>query len=147
MLLAAQEIFMHSERVHKQVEKIRMCNSVVPTLTNFFMAHSEEKIFVETSDGPLLPNLYLRYINDAHTIFDCNQNCKEFLPILNAQHQSVKFTIEKATDSLSFFDVEIKFVKFGFKTSVWRKPTYTELLLNFRSTCPNPLKSGLITRL
>ena len=35
--------------------------------------------------------------------------CDEFLPILNAQHQSVKFTVEKATDSLPFLDVEIKF--------------------------------------
>ena len=80
-----------------------------------------------------------------YAIFDGNQNCDEFLPILNAQHQSVKFTVEKATDSLPFLDVEIKFDEFGFKTRVWRKPTYTGLLLNFRSTCPNAWKSGLIT--
>ena len=41
--------------------------------------------------------------------------------------------------------MEIKFDEFGFKTLVWRKPTYTGLLLNFRSTCPNAWKSGLIT--
>ena len=80
-----------------------------------------------------------------YAIFDSNQNCNEFLPILNAQHQSVEFTVEKATDSLPFLDVEIKFDEFGFKTRVWRKPTYTGLLLNFRSTCPNAWKSGLIT--
>ena len=57
----------------------------------------------------------------------------------------IKFTVEKATDSLPFLDVEIKFDEFGFKTSVWRKPTYTGLLLNFGSTCPNAWKSGLIT--
>ena len=80
-----------------------------------------------------------------YAIFDSNQNCDEFLPILNAQHQSVKFKVETATDSLPFLDVEIKFDEFGFKTSVWHKPTYTGLLLNFRSTCPNAWKSGLIT--
>ena len=57
----------------------------------------------------------------------------------------MKFTVEKATDSLPFLDVEIKFDEFGFKTSIWCKPTYTKLLLNFRSTCPNAWKSGLIT--
>ena len=80
-----------------------------------------------------------------YAIFNCYQNCDEFLPILNAQYQSVKFTTEKATDSLLFLDVEIKFDEFGFKTSVWRKPIYTGLLLNFRSTCPNGRKSGLFT--
>ena len=113
-------------------------------MANFFMAHSEEKIFAEKSNGSLLPKLYLRYIDDVYAIFDSNQNCDEFLSILNAQSQSVKFTVEKATDSLSF-DVELKFDEFGFKTSVWGKPTYTGLMLNFRSTCPNAWKSGLIT--
>ena len=57
----------------------------------------------------------------------------------------MKLTVEKATDLLPFLNVEIKFDKFNFKTSVWRKPTYAGLLLNFRSTCPNARKSGLIT--
>ena len=145
VLLATQGIFMHNERFYKQVEGIIMGNPLGPTMANFFMAHLEEKIFAEKSNGPVLPKLYLRYIDDVYAIFDSNQNCDEFLPILNAQHQSVKFTVEKATDSLPFLDVEIKFDEFGFKTRVWRKPTYTELLLNFRSTCPNAWKSGLIT--
>ena len=89
----------------------------------FLMAHLEEKTFAEKSNGPLLLKLYLRYIDDVYAIFDSNQNCDEFLPILNAQHQSVKSTVEKATDSLPFLEVKIKFDEFGFKTSVWRKPT------------------------
>ena len=129
MLLATQGIFMHNERFYKQVEGIIMGNQLGPTIANFFMAHLEEKIFAEKSNA----------------IFDSNQNCYEFLPILNAQHQSVKFTVEKATDSLPFLDVEIKFDEFGCKTIVWHKPTYTGLLLNLRSTCPNAWKSGLIT--
>ena len=31
------------------------------------------------------------------------------------------------------------------KTIAWHKPTYSGLLLNLRSTCPNAWKSGLIT--
>ena len=111
MLLATQGIFMHNERFYEQVEGIIMGNQLGPTMANFFMAHSEEKIFAEKSNA----------------IFDSNQNCYEFLPILNAQHQSVKFTVEKATDSLPFLDAEIKFDEFGFKTSVWHKPTHTGL--------------------
>jgi len=40
----------------------------------------------------------------------------------------LKFTVEKATESLSFLYVEIKFDEIGFKTQVWRKPTYAGLL-------------------
>ena len=98
-----------------------MGNPSRPTLANFFKAHLEEKIFAEKSNGPLLLKLYLRYIDDAYPIFDSNQNCDEFLPILNEEHQSVKFTVEKATNSVPFLDVEIKFDEFGFKTSVWGK--------------------------
>ena len=96
-------------------------------MANFFVAHLEEKIFAEKSNEPLLLKLYFRYIDDVYAIFDSNQNCDEFLPILNAQHQSVKFTVKKATDSLPFLDVEIKFDEFGFKTSVWHKSIYMGL--------------------
>ena len=123
MLLATQGVFMHNEQFYKQVEGIIMGNPSRLTMANFFMAHLEEKIFLEKSNAPLLPKLYLRYFDDVYAIFDSNQNCDDFLPILNAQHQKVKLTIEKATDSLLFLDVEIKLDEFDFKTSVWRKPT------------------------
>ena len=122
-----------------------MGNPLGPTMANFFMVHLQEKIFTKKSNGPLLRKFYLLYIDDMHAIFDRNQNYEEFLPILNAQHPSVKFTVEKATNSLPFLDVEIKFDEFSFKTRVWREPSYTGLLLNFRSTCSNAWESGLIT--
>ena len=131
MLLATQGNFMQNERFYKQVEGIIMGNPLGPTMANFFMAHLEEKIFAEKSNGPLLPKLYLRYIDDVYAIFDSNQNCDEFLPILNAQHQSVKFTVEKATDPLPLLDVEKQFDEFGFKTSFWRKPTLYGTVVKF----------------
>ena len=147
MLLTIQGIFMHNERFYKQVEGNIMGNPLGPTMANFFMAHLEQKFFSEKCNALLLPKLNLRYIDDVYAIFNSNQNCDDFLPILNTQHQSVKFTVEKAPDSLPFLDVEIKFNEFGFKTSVWRKLAYTGLLVNFRSTCPNAWKFGLITYL
>ena len=107
MLFATPEIFMHNKRFYKQVEGIIIGNSLGRTMANFFMAYSEEKTFAEKSNAPLLSKFYLRYIDDVYAIFDSNQNCDEFLPILNAQHQSVKFTVEKAAYSLPLLDVEI----------------------------------------
>ena len=94
MLLTTQGIFIHNERFNKQVNRIVMDNTLGPTMANFFMADLEEKIFAEKSNGRFLPKLYLRYIDAVYAIFDSNRNCDEFLPILNAQHQSVKFTVK-----------------------------------------------------
>ena len=49
----------------------------------------------------------------------------------------MKYTIEKATQSLSFSDVEIKILESGVESLVRRKPFHVELLLYFNDTCPN----------
>ena len=64
--------------------------------------------------------------------------------ILNSQHNDIKFTIEKTTDTLAFLDVEIKLNDTSFDTTVYRKPTNTGLYLNFFANCPKQWKSGLI---
>ena len=64
--------------------------------------------------------------------------------MLDAQHKGIKFTIEKATSTLNFLDVEIKINDTAYDTCIWRKPTNTGLLLNFHSICPTTWKSGLI---
>ena len=53
MLLTTQGIFMHNKRFYKQVDEIIMGNPLGPTRANFFMAHLEEKIFVEKSNASL----------------------------------------------------------------------------------------------
>ena len=78
MLLASQGIFMHNEQFYKQVQGITMGNPLGLTMANFFKAHLEEKILSEKSNAPLLPKLYLRYIDDVYAIFNSNQNCDDF---------------------------------------------------------------------
>ena len=52
---------------------------------------------------------------------------QKFLNVLNAQHKDIKFTIEKATNTLNFLDVEIKMNDTAYDTCIWRKPTNTGL--------------------
>ena len=69
----------------------------------------------------------------------------EFLQMLNSQHASIKFTIEKEANnkSLTFLDVQIQLTDKGYDMCVWRKPTNTGLLLNYKANCPKTWKSGL----
>ena len=44
-----------------------------------------------------------------------------FLNILNSQHDNIKFTIEKSTNTLQFLDVDIKISENTVDIWVWRK--------------------------
>ena len=133
---------MFNNRLYKQIDGVTMGSPLGPTLANFFLRHLEEKIFAQNSSAA--PKLYLRYIDDVNAIFDNNNSCTSFLSILNSQHKDIKFTVEKATETLSFLDVEINITDNGFKSWVWRKKTNTRVILNYNAICPKSWKTGLI---
>ena len=70
---------------------------------------------------------------------------KQFLNVLNSQHPNAKFTVESMDDDkfLPFLDVEVKLVDDGVETWVHRKPTDTEVILNYSSLAPMSWKIGL----
>ena len=87
-------------------------------MANFFLGCLEEKLF--NNNNYLLPNLYLRYIDDIYAVFDSDSACTQFLDILNSQHKDIKFTLEKNTnrENLPFLDVQIKLNDAGNDTCV-----------------------------
>ena len=89
-----------------------------PTLANFFLGCVEEKLFANSNN--LLPNLYLRYIDDIYAVFDSDSACTQFLDILTSQRKGIKFTLVKNTylENLPFLDVQIKLNDAGFDTCV-----------------------------
>ena len=90
------------------------------------------------------PKLYVCYIDVVFAVLDDVNACSSFLNILNSQHDNIKFTIEKSTNTLQFVDVDIKISENTVDTWVWRKLTNTGLFLNFAATCPIKWKSGLV---
>ena len=142
LMLATQGIFMFIDRLYKQIDGVTMGSPLGPTLTNFFLEHLEEIIFAQNSSAA--PKLFLRYIDDVYTIFDDNNSCTSFLSILNSQHKDIKFTVEKATKTLSFLDVEINITNNGFESWIWGKKTNTGVILNCNAICPKSWKTGLI---
>ena len=88
--------------------------------------------------------MYSRYVDDIFAVFDNSDHCTKFLDLLNSQHNNIKFTVELPSDTIPFFDVEIRLNKTGIDTWVYRKPTNTNLILNFNALCPTKWKSELI---
>ena len=140
--MATQGIFMFNDRLYKQIDGVTMGSPLGPTLANFFLGQLEEKIFAQNSSTE--PKLYLRYVDDVYAIFDDYDSCSSFLSTLNSQHKDIKFTVEKATKTLSFLDVEINITDNGFESWVWRKKTNTGVILNYNAICPKSWKTGLI---
>ena len=62
------------------------------------------KIFEKTN---LQPKLYLRYVDDIFAVFDCNDFLHVFFNYINNVQPNLQFTLEKATTTLSFLDVEL----------------------------------------
>ena len=90
------------------------------------------------------PKLYLRYIDDVFSIFDKSQDYVPFLNFINSLHRNLEFTVEVATNSLPFLDVNVVLGSQGVELTVYRKPTNTDVVLNFRAVAPPLWKAGLI---
>ena len=128
--------------MYKQVVGIGMGSPLCCTMANFFLGHLETLIFKDQMS--CRPKLYVRYIHDVFAVFDDVNACSSFVNILNSQHDNIKLTIEKSTNTLQFLDVGIIISENNVDTWVWRKPTNTGLFLNFAAICPIKWKSGLV---
>ena len=74
-----------------------------------------------------------------------NHDLDNFYNKMNTIHPNLQFTLERPNnDKLPFLDTEIKKIKNQLQTSVYRKPTDTNLIIQYTSTCPKSWKLGLI---
>ena len=77
------------------------------------------------------PVFYRRYIDDTFLLFRDKSHVELFHKYLNEQHPNIKFTYEvERSKKLSFLDITIT-RESTFKTSVYRKPTFTGLGSSF----------------
>ena len=92
---------------------------------------------------------YKRYVDDIFCLFTSESDVSSFFDFINSRHGNIKFTCENEIDGkLPFLDVLIQLGSdLKFRTSTYRKPTYTGLLTNFFSFTPAGYKAGLVKTL
>ena len=140
--IATAGMFIYKDQLYKQVDGVAMGNPLAPTIANFFLAHLENKLFL--SSLPFYPAFYARYVDDVFCIFRSEIDCNDFLISLNSLHPNLQFTVEKSNGSLPFLDVEVRLTDGACETMVYRKETYTGVMLNFKAIAPRKWKAGLI---
>ena len=122
-----ESLFVTIYRLYKQMDGFAVGSPLGPTLANFFLGHIEKQLHNNSTIDK--PKLFERHIDAIFVVFDDDQTCERFLNILTSQDQSLKSTIEKATQSLCFPDVEINiFRKWCRKFSMTRIISYGTFL-------------------
>ena len=124
--------FLYKDELFRQIDGVAMGSPLAPTLANMFISHLE-KTWLNASNRNA-PVQYYRYVDDIFCVFDADkQDFKEFFRFINNYHSNIKFTYECDPSKLPFLDVNITTRDGRIERCVYRKPTYTNLVLNFNA--------------
>ena len=146
-LAVLNSFFIFDKKLYRQIEGLGMGLPLGPSFANIFMCHMEEKWL---SECPLdfKPVFYRRYIDDSFALFNDQSHIPQFLSYLNSKHLSISFTCDKEQNCvLPFLDCLIRRNNNKFETSVYRKPSSTELGISFYSFIPFVFKLNSIKTL
>ncbi|XP_066263270.1 uncharacterized protein [Branchiostoma lanceolatum] len=137
--------FIFKGTYYQQVEGAAMGSPVSPIVANLFMEHFEE---VAISTAPNPPKFWGRFVDDTFVI-QRKDKIEEFTTHINNINRAIKFTIERETDGkLPMLDTMIHRRPDGtLYATVYRKPTHTDLYLNFASHHPLQHKIGVVRTL
>ena len=120
---------------------------LAPTFANIFMSHHEKK-FLNNCPAEFSPVFYRRYVDDTFVLFRDHSHANLFLNYINNQHNNISFTMEVEADgTLPFLDVTITKSCNSFNTSVYRKPSNSNLTISYVSFCSFNFKLNSIKSL
>ena len=93
------------------------------------------------------PSLWLRYVDDTFTAVHKN-GINDFHEHLNRQNADIQFTKEiEENGKISFLDCLVTRDNSKLKTTIYRKPTHTDRLLDQSSYNPTSHKATIIRTL
>ena len=115
--------------------------SLMVVMAEAFLQY-HEKNAIETAKNqnpPINIKSFLRYVDDSHARFDCNDQADRFLEILNAQDPNISYTIEhESNEGLNYLDVNAKNNGQGkYEFSIHRKNAITNIQIKPNS-CHDP---------
>ena len=123
-----------------------MGSPLAPILADLFMTKMEQKLNRFSTNRP---KIWLRYVDDVFCIFEINiDKIHEFLGRINKWHPNLRFTVEfEQNKRLPFLDVLVMREQDQHITTLYRKPTHTDLYLLWESNQCRKYKLGLIKTL
>ena len=135
LLLCTREVhFSFNGELYKQTEGVAMGSPLGPVLANIFMTQLENTM-VPKLDKQLYG--WKRYVDDVFAYTD-PQYITEVITKLNDFHTNINFKYEfEQGKSISFLDVLVMRTDNGhLETTVYRKPTHTNVYIHWNSYAP-----------
>ena len=102
--------------------------------------------YLATSSVPSPPKHYKHFVDDGFWHFADRTHADKFLQHINSLTEDLQYTIEYPSDdgSIPFLDVLIHPDR---STSIYRKPTHTNLYTHYSSSSPASTKNSIISSL
>ena len=140
----SESSFIFDYLLYKQIDGVAMGSPLGPTLANAFLCHYEKE-WLDNCPSHFKPVVYKRYVDDIFVLFSSREHLQLFVDYMNKQHKCIKFTSEtECNNSFSFLDIKIARQDNQFKTSVYRKPTFSGVFTHYESYLDNSYKKSLI---
>jgi hypothetical protein len=137
--------FIFNNKMYVQHNGVAMGAPLAPVIADIFMSHLEETLMDRLVQSGV--HEWFRYVDDTFILLEPTTKIEDVLNILNSFHPSISFTREVQKDgSLSFLDVRVipSIQKNKFQTTIYRKDTFTGLLLKWDSFVPIEYKKASI---
>ena len=138
--------FTFKGRFYEQQEGAAMGSPISPIVANLYMEDLETKA-IQSAQNP--PSFWRRFVDDTLTIMKSSQ-IESFLQHLNSIDHHIQFTKEDSTPDgyMPSLDILITPREDGsLKTTVYRKPTHTDLYLQWDSNHTITSKYGVVDTL
>ena len=90
--LAQDSHFQFDGKFYEQINGVAMGSPLGPLFAYVFMSSFEPKHIKQLRE--LGVNFWQRYVDEIFATIDCSDEAEEILKFLNAQHPSIRFTIE-----------------------------------------------------
>jgi hypothetical protein len=126
-----------------QIDGVAMGSPLAPTLANIFMDNLETKAMDDLKQLGVIH--WFRYVDDTFVVLNSRNDLDKTINYLNNIHKNIKFTYEtEKKNSIAFLDVLVKNENGKLSTTIYRKKTFTGVMLNWNSLTSKRYKINLI---
>ncbi|XP_041463894.1 uncharacterized protein LOC121414914 [Lytechinus variegatus] len=136
--------FLYRGSFYEQTEGAAMGSPVSAVVANLYMEGFEQNALPKCP-STCRPRVWKRYVDDTFIIVN-NSEADSLLAYMNSQQPSIQFTLEtEQGGKLAFLDMLVQRHEGGkLSTSVYRKPTHTDLYIPYDSHHDKSVKKGLV---
>ncbi|XP_053881423.1 uncharacterized protein LOC128835776 [Malaclemys terrapin pileata] len=133
--------FRFGDNLYLQVSGTAMGTRMAPQYANIFMADLEQRFL---RPRPLVPLLYLRYIEDIFILWTHGKEAlEEFHLDFNNFHPTINLSLDQSTQEIHFLDTTMQ-ISDGHINTIYQKPTDRYTYLHASSFHPRHITRSIV---